>query len=253
MKPLKSPTMAKQYKLPWIKFWTKAWKEKTRKLSGEARGVWIDLICEMWEQPRRGTITVSIESLARMLILPEKVVQRAIIEIINLGICDSDLKIPVVINTKNQFFTLRSRRIVRDEKRRKSDAVRKTESKGYNKIRKQSEPVPQTIQSDSANNPSHERIRVLEDKKIREREIQREKPPPTFEQVSQYLNSEPIAFKICEAFRDLNITNYPRHLNKFLGLKGASSKNWKSLQDANEHFVNWLLKQDLSTPIRKTV
>lgn len=244
--------MPKQYKLPWIKFWTKAFKEKTQKLSAEARGVWICVICEMWEQPRRGIITVSIESLSRMLVLPEKVVKKSLIEIINLGICDSDLKIPVVINTKNQFFTLRSRRIIRDEKRRKSDAVRKIESKGYNKIRKQSEPVPQTIQSDSANNPSHKRIRVLEDKKIREREIQREKPPPTFEQVSQHLNTDEIGIIICQAHKGLTQV-YHYQLNKFLKLQAAAGKEWDSLQDAQSHFSSWVGKQDLSTPIRKTV
>lgn len=240
--------MSKQYKLPWIKFWTKAFKEKTLRLSAEARGVWICLICEMWEQPRRGVITISIESLSRMLVLPEKVVKKSLIEIINLGICDSDLKIPVVINTKNQFFTLRSRRIIRDEKRRKSDAVRKTVSKDYNTIRKQSEPVPQTIQSSSANNPSHERIRGLEDKKIRridDESINTPASPPTFEQVKEYLLSTQTAHNIVFGTEGLTAENYPGYVEQFLKRAKRANKVWPNLQDSYNHLCNWLDKQKI--------
>lgn len=242
--------MAKQYKLPWIKFWTRAWKEKTRKLSGEARGVWIDLICEMWEQPRRGTITVSIESLARMLILPEKVVKKSVEEIINLGICDSDLKIPVVINTKNQFFTLRSRRIVRDERRRKSDAVRKTESKVYNKLRKDSEPVPQTIQSDSTNNPSQEKIRRIEDKKIEE-DNTNTTTTEYYEKAKEYLLSTSVAHNIVFETEGLTAENYPGYVEQFISRQRKVSKTWPKFQEMQAHFCNWLDKKNLKPKTEK--
>jgi uncharacterized protein YdaU (DUF1376 family) len=54
-------------RMPWFMFYPSDWIKGTRPLSLEEKGVWIDLLCYMWESGKRGEISGTYEDFARMV------------------------------------------------------------------------------------------------------------------------------------------------------------------------------------------
>ncbi len=98
-------------KLPYMKFFVDDWlcDEKLRACSSAARGLWIDVLCLMFKNDRRGYLQldgkpVSPLQLARMTGRTEEEVSQQLAELIDAGV-------PSVSATGDLF----SRRIIRDE------------------------------------------------------------------------------------------------------------------------------------------
>ena len=90
-----------------------------RAVSATARGVWIDMLCLMFESPRRGYLEtatgepISIRHLSRMTGVSDKILRRSVAELRSMCVCSS-----------TDEGTIFSRRIVRDEERREADRKR---------------------------------------------------------------------------------------------------------------------------------
>jgi hypothetical protein len=111
-------------KLPAFWFYPGDWMKDPalRACSPAARGLWMDLICLMWEAPHRGYLEdtegrpYSAAQLARMTGIHCRVIPRLLGELLRLNIA-----------SRNGHDAIYCRRIIRDEDRRKSDAKRQQE------------------------------------------------------------------------------------------------------------------------------
>jgi hypothetical protein len=107
-------------KLPWIKFFVADWlsDEALRSCSVEARGLWADMICLMAKSDRHGYLLIGgnparSEQLARICGLTPQRTSELMDELHASGVFSFDKE------------TIISRRMVKDEQLRKSDANRK--------------------------------------------------------------------------------------------------------------------------------
>jgi len=107
-------------KLPWIKFFVADWlsDEALRSCSVEARGLWADMICLMAKSDRHGYLLIGgnparSEQLARICGLTPQRTSELMDELHASGVFSFDKE------------TIISRRMVKDEQLRKSDATRK--------------------------------------------------------------------------------------------------------------------------------
>jgi len=107
-------------KLPWIKFFVADWlsDEALRSCSVEARGLWADMICLMAKSDRHGYLLIGgnparSEQLARICGLTPQRTSELMDELHASGVFSFDKE------------TIISRRMVKDEQMRKSDASRK--------------------------------------------------------------------------------------------------------------------------------
>ena len=99
-------------KLPSFQFYPGDWMKDpaVRSLTPAARGIWIDMLCLMFESPRRGHLEnsqgkpVSPEKLARMLGVPAKQLQGLLEELEEEGVF-----------SRTDEGTIFCRRMVRDE------------------------------------------------------------------------------------------------------------------------------------------
>ena len=107
-------------KLPFMKFFQDDWIKDTRILSAEARGVWIDFICFVWEAEPRGILTNSLEEWSRIVGLPIEKLKEILNELKNSGVAD----ITFGNDECNANVTVSCRRIVRDETSREKSKVR---------------------------------------------------------------------------------------------------------------------------------
>ena len=107
-------------KLPWLKFYPTDWlgDEALRSCSVEARGLWFDMLCLMAKSEIHGHLLTggrptSIKSIARISgVVPKRTMKLM-----------EELRLNGVFSVENE--TIISRRMVKDERVRKSDATRK--------------------------------------------------------------------------------------------------------------------------------
>lgn len=99
-------------KLPFMQFYPKDWLFDTRILTPLEKAVLIDLLCFMWDQPKRGEITGHPQDIGRMVGLEW---QEARIVIDSLK-----TKNILTVTERDSEVTLISRRIKRDENARES-------------------------------------------------------------------------------------------------------------------------------------
>jgi len=101
-------------KLPFMQFYPGDWIRDTRTLSLEARGVWIDLLCAMWEAPERGKLNWTKGQFERFISCGQDREEATSIwnELMDSGICDMEMTVD------SKIMTLISRRMVRDEAKR---------------------------------------------------------------------------------------------------------------------------------------
>jgi hypothetical protein len=101
-------------KLPFMKFFPADWlsDEKLRACSIEARGLWMDMLCHMHKNDRRGYLQlngspVSLDQLARMTGCSTEQATRCVAELLNSGVASALAD-----------GTLYSRRMLREEQKR---------------------------------------------------------------------------------------------------------------------------------------
>lgn len=107
-------------KLPYMPFYPSDYLRDTRCLSLAARGVWIDLICALWNAPTRGKKTLTMEGWAGEIGKGVEEIRPIISELETQHIFSSSRK-------PNGGITITSRRMVREEKARESNRKRQRE------------------------------------------------------------------------------------------------------------------------------
>ena len=126
-------------KLPWIKFYPSDWlsDEALRSCSVEARGLWVDMICLMAKSDIHGHLLIGgkparAEQIARIVgLLPKRAMELM-----------DELNASGVFSFHQE--TIISRRMVKDEQLRKSDAVRQMR-KRHGDVQTMSNECPEKI------------------------------------------------------------------------------------------------------------
>jgi len=126
-------------KLPWIKFYPGDWlsDEALRSCSVEARGLWVDMICLMAKSDIHGHLLIGgkparAEQIARIVgLLPQRTMELM-----------DELNASGVFSFHQE--TIISRRMVKDEQLRKSDAVRQMR-KRHGDVQTMSSECPEKI------------------------------------------------------------------------------------------------------------
>lgn len=126
-------------KLPWIKFYPGDWlsDEALRSCSVEARGLWVDMLCLMAKSESHGHLLIGgkparAEQIARIVgLLPQKTME-LMDELNASGVFSFDRE------------TIISRRMVKDERVRKSDASRKMHQR-HSDVRPMSRECPENV------------------------------------------------------------------------------------------------------------
>lgn len=104
-------------KLPWMKFNPADWSQDTAPLSLAGRGAWITIICAMWRAEERGKLSMPLVGFCRLLGATETETLNVIDELVKMGICDT-------VTEANKNITLICRRMVREYKHHKNNALR---------------------------------------------------------------------------------------------------------------------------------
>ena len=93
----------------------------------ETRGVWIEMLCCMWDAPERGKLSGDISELSRILGCDDHVLNRALNEIKRLKIAD--------VTVCNACVTVVSRRMLRDENEREKTRLRVQKHRENSRLR----------------------------------------------------------------------------------------------------------------------
>ena len=105
-----------------MKFVPSDWTQDTRKLSIEARGGWIDIICALWNSETRGNLSLSIDGWAGILNLPADRTTQILKELKNMKIGS--------VTFRNSNVTISCRRILREESSRLSNVEKQRRYRG---------------------------------------------------------------------------------------------------------------------------
>lgn len=103
--------------LPYMPFFPSDWIRDTRCLCVATRGVWVDILCELWHAPQRGTKTMTIAQWARAVGCSTEEFKAALQEL-------ESQSIPNITRDSDAQVTLLSRRMIRDEKVRELKNLR---------------------------------------------------------------------------------------------------------------------------------
>jgi uncharacterized phage protein (TIGR02220 family) len=106
-------------KAPAFQFYVRDWLSdpQLRLASPSTRGIWIDLLCFMWEAPERGKITTTKEKLGRMVGAENGDLEQFFDDVEELSFCD-------IVTHDNNKITLCNRRMSRDEKNKINNKLR---------------------------------------------------------------------------------------------------------------------------------
>ncbi len=103
-------------KAPAFQWYPNDYIRDTRILSLSARGAWSDMLNFMWYSEDRGILTGTYEQFARMLSCSVDEIKSILQELNVTKVAD--------VTNGNEFVTVKNRRMVRDEKERKSTRMR---------------------------------------------------------------------------------------------------------------------------------
>lgn len=105
-------------KAPAFQFYPGDWRRDTQvqMASMETRGVWIEMLCCMWDAPNRGKLHGNLQCLSRLLGCETNVLIRALVEIERYKIGD--------VTQCNNSVTVINRRMFREEKDREKTRLR---------------------------------------------------------------------------------------------------------------------------------
>ena len=130
-------------KNPAFQFYPSDWSNDTWMLSLEEKGAWADILCAMWWNGDKGKITGDYEEFGRLLRVTKTHAEQIIKKLIYHKICDYH-------TDANQNLTLINRRMVREEKERKSNADKVKRHYYKNKEKKLTESLPETNKPSSS-------------------------------------------------------------------------------------------------------
>jgi hypothetical protein len=141
-------------KAPAFQFYVKDWLSdpQLRMASFQTKGIWIDILCLMWESNDRGKLTGTIQEFCKMLGATEEEFTGFLIEAKRLNFAS----VTKSNNESNAEVTLENRRMVRDEKARKNNALRqsrfKSNAKSNTKVTHEVTPPSSTASSSPSSN-----------------------------------------------------------------------------------------------------
>lgn len=152
---------------PGFYLYTGDWLKKTRVLTLNARGAWIDLLVYMNEAKPRGTISWTLDQYARFLSVSRETAFEVLLELQNTQVADVEPKlaecdISVTRNALSQNVTVTSRRMRRDDKIKESNKLRQQRHR-VNAKRNASSHGPSSSSSISNSNKN---INILPEDKI---------------------------------------------------------------------------------------
>jgi hypothetical protein len=105
-------------KAPAFQFYVKDWLSdpQLRMASYQTKGIWIDMICYMWSAPERGIVTGTKDDICNLMHLSEEEFEKFLSDAQRLNFAS--------VTLDNKKVTIENRRMVREEKAKKSNAVR---------------------------------------------------------------------------------------------------------------------------------
>lgn len=104
-------------KLQWMKWYPMNWVNDTRNLSAQAKGCWIDMLCFMWNAPERGVWKGTYQEFARATGIPWESAPAIVMEL---------SKSASRVTERDNIVTLENRRMVKEDSRYKSHAIRQS-------------------------------------------------------------------------------------------------------------------------------
>lgn len=112
--------MTKPDKLPYMQFFVADWLTDTAlsRLSFEAKGFWIDLLCFLWKSETRGEIVGSYEDIANLMGCNSDTVERHILRLKDTKTAD--------VTISNSEVTVINRRMIREERARQASRSRQS-------------------------------------------------------------------------------------------------------------------------------
>lgn len=94
-------------KLPWIRFWPKDWNYDMRLYSAPFRGVWISILCAIWELGEGGSLTTTEKDLRKWCAIDRRTFGYYFRQILDKNVADFR-------QNGDGTFTITSRRMARD-------------------------------------------------------------------------------------------------------------------------------------------
>lgn len=148
-------------KLPFMQFYPQDWLIDTRCLTPSEKAIWIDVLCFMWIQEKRGILKGQVKDLARMVGMNEDEFGSSVLKMRQKGVCD--VKIDDKKNEKYPEMIIICRRMVKEQKSFIDNAFRMERWKKANEKRKinakttakKSEVISQKSKDISADTTSH--------------------------------------------------------------------------------------------------
>ena len=120
-------------KAPAFQFYVRDWLSdpSLRQIEFSSKGIWMDLLCYLWESETRGELTSDKRGFCRMIGCAENEFEQFLSDAEKTLFCDISV-------TNNVIVTVRNRRMYRDEKQRKNNRERQQKfrenTKGNKKI-----------------------------------------------------------------------------------------------------------------------
>lgn len=219
-------------KLPYMQFYPSDWLRDPalRAVSPAAKGVWIDLLCLMWQAPERGVLRLVSDSnpnarqIANMLGLKPNVVQKLIAELEESGVL-----------SRTDDGAICSRRMVRDEELRRE--AKQNGAKGGN---------PKLLQGDNpplnppGYPPPYPPSEILQKLYVRSQKTEREALSPPSSSSAQTSEQE--------ASLSVELPTEPPHIAE--QLDAAANElivTWNGLRGVKRHARNWLSSLERGT------
>lgn len=204
-------------KSPAFQFYVRDWLSdpQLKMASHQSKGIWIDLLCYMWEAPERGSITGTIQEFCRMLGTTDPEFIRFLDEAKRLKFAS--------VTESNGKVTLENRRMMREEKERKNNALRQARFKSNAKGNGESN---EKVTSPSSSSSSSSKKKERNIKKEKD-QVPDGKPPQNF---LESLKSNP-------AYKHIDIDIELSKMDAWLSLP----KN-KRRQKTPTFVLNWLNK-----------
>lgn len=145
-------------KAPAFQFYVRDWLSdpQLKMASHQSKGIWIDLLCYMWEAPERGNLTGTVQEYCRMIGTTEPEFLRFLDEAKRLKFAS--------VTESNGKVTLENRRMMREEKERKNNALRQSRFKSNAKSNADSnEKVTSPSSSSSSSSSSKQKKKPIAD------------------------------------------------------------------------------------------
>ena len=113
-------------KAPAFQFYVKDWLSdpQLRLACPATKGIWIDILCYMWDAPERGKLTGKLEKIARMVGASNGDLEGFIAEATELAFCDISVTVCDMTQKSNALLTIINRRMFRENSKRENNRLR---------------------------------------------------------------------------------------------------------------------------------